>query len=538
MNYTIITLPRFAGAGQKIADYLNGELVLYSDHAFSDAFGVGGCIVALMSAGIAVRGCAPLLTDKWHDAAVVVVTPDMAYAIPVIGGHHGANECAKKLAGLGLTPVISTATEVMGKPSVEETAKETHRVIVNRDATRQVNGAILDGRSTILRADPPKIVLANPGVAVLVNESRYVIGIGCRLGTSEEEITSAIEEACASCGIDPKTVTLFGTTMKKFHEEGLHRAVAQSGGNLIFLDDATINAQMPHSASRAEMLGLCGVAEPCALALAAKGTLILKKTVFGRSNSMGKLWIVSSGPGSTGQLTPDAVKAIAQADVIIGNAFYLTMIEGLIRDKEVVYSSMGKEMDRAREAARLAANKNVAMISGGDAGVYGMASIVLEIVEHEFPGLDVAVLPGVTAACAAASRLGSPLSGDYVTLSLSDLLTPWNVIEKRLNLAFQMGTPVALYNPKSRGRPLNLHRALLIAASYRNNATPVGIVKNVFRTGEEQIITTLGELLENDDVIDMHSILIIGGEETRVWIEDEHVRGIITPRGYHRKYVY
>lgn len=180
---------------------------------------------------------------------------------------------------------------------------------------------------------------------------------------------------------------------------------------------------------------------------------------------MGTLWIVSSGPGSLQQLTPAAMKAIAAADVVIGNAFYLDMLEVLLKGKQVIRSSMGKEVDRAKEAARLAADCNVAMITGGDAGVYGMASIVLEVVEHEFPGTDVEVLPGVTAATAAASRLGSPLSGDYVTLSLSDLLTPWELIEKRLHLAFQMGVPVALYNPKSRGRPLNLGKQFRLLCS-------------------------------------------------------------------------
>ena len=117
--------------------------------------------------------------------------------------------------------------------------------------------------------------------------------------------------------------------------------------------------------------------------------------------------------------------------------------------KIVMHSSMGKEVERAREAVRLARNSKVAMVSGGDAGVYGMASIVLELVQHEAPNLDVKVIPGVTAATAAASILGSPLSSDFLVISLSDLLTPWEVIEKRLDLGFQMGIPMAVYNPRS-----------------------------------------------------------------------------------------
>lgn len=280
MNCAVVTLPRFAEGALRIAEFLHAEMYLYHADIFREIYETADCIVALMSSGIAVRGCAPLLTDKWHDAALVVVTPDLSYAIPVLGGHHGANDCVKRLAELGITPVISTATEVFGKVSVEETAKRSGCFVVNRSSTRKVNGAVLDTDVPVLRVDPPKILVANPGVSVLVNESRYVVGIGCRLGTVKEEIISAVSAAYALAGISGST--LFATTQKKFHETGLHEAAAEMGANLIFLDDATINAQIPQSASRASMLGLLGVAEPCALALSEKGRLVLKKTVFGR----------------------------------------------------------------------------------------------------------------------------------------------------------------------------------------------------------------------------------------------------------------
>ena len=282
MKIVVVTLPRFREAGMRIAAFLEAELVPYSAEVFINLYGNYDAIVCVMSAGIAVRCCAPLLTDKWHDPAVVVVTPDLRYAVPVLGGHHGGNEVAKRLADLGIEPVISTATEVMGRPSVEETARSGGFKIVNRSSTREVNGAILDSDVPIIRVQAPKIIVADPGVSVLVTDSPYVIGIGCRLGTTAEEIRSAISSACKEAGIPMESVTLFATTLKKFHEKGLHEGVAALAGNLIFLDDETINKQIPVTSSRAEMLGLCGVAEPCALALSKTGTLILKKTVFGR----------------------------------------------------------------------------------------------------------------------------------------------------------------------------------------------------------------------------------------------------------------
>lgn len=252
----------------------------------------------------------------------------------------------------------------------------------------------------------------------------------------------------------------------------------------------------------------------------------------------GALYIVGTGPGSPGQMTRDAVQAIESAEYVIGNSSYLTALAPFLVGKEVIRSSMGKEVERAQQAVDLARDHVVAMVSGGDPGVYGMASIVLEVLERSGSEIDVRIIPGVTAANAAASRVGSPLSGDFCVISLSDLLTPLPVIEQRLRAAFSMGIPVVLYNPKSRGRPHNLSLALGIAREHHAPGTPVAIVKNAYREGEEVILTTLGEAPGKEDLVDMHSTVIIGGSESRLWRMGDHVKGIITPRGYHRKYVY
>lgn len=251
------------------------------------------------------------------------------------------------------------------------------------------------------------------------------------------------------------------------------------------------------------------------------------------------LYVVSIGPGDLDNLTPLARRAIVEADVVIGNKFYLDQMAPLLEGKRIINSHMGKEVDRAREAVQLAAGSKVAMVSGGDAGVYGMASIVLELAQREAPGLKVRIIPGVTAATAAASILGSPLSSDFLVISLSDLLTPWEVIEKRLDLGFQMGIPMAVYNPRSHNRPGNLRKALEIGLRHARPDTPVGIVRNAYRGEEESFtVTDLRSLHDDDSIVDMHSMVIIGGEGTQLLKEGEDVRGIVTPRGYHRKYVY
>jgi len=252
----------------------------------------------------------------------------------------------------------------------------------------------------------------------------------------------------------------------------------------------------------------------------------------------GSLSIVGIGPGRREHMTARALRAIATADYVIGNASYLDPLEPLLTGKNVIRSSMGKEIERAKQAIDLARSSAVALVSGGDAGVYGMAGIVLEVLEHAGTDIDVEIIPGVTAANAAASRIGSPLSGDFAVISLSDLLTPLEIIEQRLDAVFSTGIPVVLYNPKSRGRPHNFSLAMEHAKKYLDARTPVAIVRNALRDGEKVIVTTLGEVEKVQEVVDMHTTVIVGGKESRVWKMGKDIRGIITPRGYHNKYVY
>lgn len=251
----------------------------------------------------------------------------------------------------------------------------------------------------------------------------------------------------------------------------------------------------------------------------------------------GKLYIVGTGPGKLEYMTVKAMKAIAGSDVVIGNALYLDMLQPLLTGKKVIRSGMGSEVERARTSVELSRTQVVSIVSGGDAGVYGMAGIVLEVLKNSGINVPFEVVPGVTAATSAASCLGSPLSGDFVVISLSDLLTPVEVIEKRLEHAFSMGVPVVLYNPRSHGRPHNLASALGIAKKHLAGSTPVGVVKNAYRDGEETIIKTLDDMIESHEFVDMHSTVIVGGEESITWRAGD-VTGMVTPRGYGRKYVY
>ena len=278
---------------------------------------------------------------------------------------------------------------------------------------------------------------------------------------------------------------------------------------------------------------------------------------------MSRLFIVGIGPGDLKHMTYQAREAIESSDTVVGYKTYLDLIAPLLVGKEVISSGMTKEVERCREAIRRAGEgRTVALVSSGDAGVYGMAGLVLELVaaetrppfgkggsggispieDSQIPlhtplskgdfktdpvnAIEIVIVPGVSAVQAAAAVLGAPLMHDFAVISLSDLLTPWEMIEKRLEAAAAADFVVALYNPRSTGRTRHINRAREILLASRPSETPVGIVRNACREGEERILSTLAEMPV--DRIDMFSMVIVGSSSTFV---DSKGR-MVTPRGY------
>ncbi|MDD1673485.1 MAG: cobalt-precorrin 5A hydrolase [Methanomicrobiales archaeon] len=277
----VISLPYFSDKAEIIARFLHADRREYTTDAFGEAFQKYRRIVAILSIGIAIRALSPLIRNKWEDPAVVVISPDMHYAVPILGGHHGANQLAKELGGAGIVPVITTATEVMGKDSVEGIADRECSDIVNRHSTRAVNAAMLEEDVPVYTIPGPAVVLVGPAVSVLLRRGEYTIGIGCRKGTPKEEVISALNSAFSEAYIEPPMVLAYATTLKKKGERGLREAISQLSGNLIYIDDQTINAQVVQSSSKAKSLGLQGVAEPCALALSKHKELVMAKKIYG-----------------------------------------------------------------------------------------------------------------------------------------------------------------------------------------------------------------------------------------------------------------
>ena len=246
--------------------------------------------------------------------------------------------------------------------------------------------------------------------------------------------------------------------------------------------------------------------------------------------SCGLISVVGTGIGSVENMTPQSVKALNDADVIIGYSTYLDLIPELLVGKEVITSAMMQEVDRCKSSFALAeSGKHVAIVSGGDPGIYAMAGLILEIAAKRNSKVKIDVIPGIAAVNGCAARLGAPLMHDFAAISLSDLLTPWEVITTRLEAAASADFVIALYNPKSKKRTEHIVEARKIILSHRDKTTPVGIVTAASRENEVIRITSLDKMLEED--INMQSTVIIGNSTTFSW------NGyMITPRGYKEKY--
>ncbi|HBB32235.1 MAG TPA: precorrin-3B C(17)-methyltransferase [Cyanobacteria bacterium UBA8803] len=382
------------------------------------------------------------------------------------------------------------------------------------------------------------------------------VGIGCERGTSKQLIATAVEQTCQRYHLALGAIAGIATIDLKADELGLVALCQERGWPLHtypaeVLSSVTVPTPSPIVAAE---VGTPSVAEAAALSaigdcLSPLSTpLLVPKQIFkleGQPGAVtvaiaqsqkeytgrtGQLLLVGTGPGQLDQMTPAAQTAVVQADAIIGYSLYIDLIAPLRRPGQIVEGlPITQERQRAKRAIELARwGLTVAVVSSGDCGIYGMAGLVLE--ELRVQGWDgktpeVQVLPGITALQAAASRVGTPLMHDFCAISLSDLLTPWEVIEKRLDAAARADFVTALYNPRSRTRTEPLAIAQQIFLKYRHSQTPIAIVRSAYREDEQITITTLDKLL--DIPIDMLTTILIGNQSTSIYTD-----WIITPRGY------
>jgi cobalt-precorrin 5A hydrolase/precorrin-3B C17-methyltransferase len=465
-----------------------------------EAFGHYRHLVLIMATGIAVRLIAPELRDKHQDPGVVVVDDAGSFSVSLLSGHKGgANELARKVASLiGAQPVVTTASEVS---------------------------------ETVIY--PPRSL---------------VLGIGCNRGTKADEIEQAAFQLLSEHGLSMKSVRNIATIDIKKNEPGLLEFAGKYSLPIEYFDKETLSrVKSPSRPSEIVLkhVGTPAVGEAAALLSSGNNSLVVPKVSFNRTVTLaiarldsagekeprGKLCLVGIGPGNPEHMTLRAREVINNSEVVVGYQAYINLIKPLLVQQEVVATGMGAEIERVKTAINLARKGSVvSLVSSGDTGIYGMAGLAGEILREQ-PGddIDIEVIPGVPSLTASAALLGSPISGDFVSISLSDYLVPGPEITLRLGLAALANFVIVLYNPRSKKRKHQLTEAREIIRRYRLPSTPVGIVTNAYRPEPEVVITDLEHML--DYKIGMKTTIIIGNATTFTFDD-----WMVTPRGYQAKY--
>jgi cobalt-precorrin 5A hydrolase / precorrin-3B C17-methyltransferase len=540
-------------------------------------FEAGHPIIGICASGILIRSVAPLLAAKREEPPVVALAEDGSVAVPLVGGHRGGNALARAVAeATGGIAAITTAGDVRLGFALDEPPRGWR--VGNPDAVKPVAAALLRGEpvslveetaaaewlraGTVRWAENGKQRIVVTDRAVVPDSATLVfhppvlaLGIGCERGCSAEEITDLACSALAEADLSAAAIAAVVSIELKLAEPAVHAVAEQLGVPARFFSALRLLAETARLSERSQAAfratGCWGVAEGAALAAAGSdGALVVPKRKSRRATCAvarasqpiaaeaigrprGRLAVIGIGPGGPCWRSPQASAALAQATAVVGYGLYLDLLGRAIAGKTRHASAIGEEKARVRLALDLAAaGGSVALVSSGDAGVYGLAPLLFELLDGkekpEWRSIELVVCPGISALQAAAARAGAPLGHDFCAISLSDLMTPWEVIRTRLEAAAAADFVIALYNPRSERRQGHLGEARQILLQHRLPETPVFVGRNLGRDAEQHHIIRLSELAEAE--IDMLTIVLIGSSRTRRIDGDPAY--LYTPRGY------
>lgn len=579
---TVVALsPSGLATARRLADGLTMPLHARTepaDRVFSDTaahiralFAAGEPILFVGAAGALIRLLAPLLADKTAEPPVLAVAEDGSAVIPLLGGHRGANDLARRAAALlGAQAAITTASDLALGVALDAPPAGWH--LAPDSDYKSVAAELLAGAPVRIEGDLPwlqearlhqvadaDLVLAvsveraapQPG-RLVYHPERLALGVGCERDAPPEELIRLVEATLAESGLAAEAVAGIFSLDLKADEPAVHALAARLGRPARFFPAARLEAETPRLANPSEIVyrevGCHGVAEAAALAAAGPaGRLVVAKRKSVRATcavalapapidvrqagaARGRLQLVGIGPGSADWRTPEAERAIAEADALVGYGLYLDLLGPLAAGKKRHEFALGEEEKRAAYALDLAAEgRTVALVSSGDIGIYAMATLVFELIDRggrpDWRRLEVGVAPGISALQAAAARSGAPLGHDFCTISLSDLLTPWPAIAARIRAAAEGDFVIAFYNPVSQRRRTQLAHAREALLAHRPATTPVVLARSLGRPDERVTVTTLAGL--DVETVDMLTVVLVGSSETRF-----DGRFVYTPRGY------
>lgn len=539
----------------------------------------GWTLVGFCAAAVMIRALASTLSDKWGEAPVLAVSEDGAVVVPLLGGHRGANRLADTLAdALGGAAAITTAGDrrlgfalddppagwVVGTP---DTVKAVTAALLAGDAVslrRECGPSTWPGEEAFSAVGPGGVadvlitdrsVAAAEGQVVLMPPT-LAIGIGCERNAPADGLVDFVREVFADAALDGAAIGAIGTVDLKGDEAALKALEGALARPVRLFAPAALEVLTPHLPNPSDLvfqeIGCHGVAEAAALALAGRDArFVVEKRRRGpytcaiarardrtvdveAGRAAGRLFVVGLGPGDAAYRAPAATQALLAADAVVGYRLYLDLAADVIGDTPTYESDLGAEEARAAKALALAAEgRTVALVCSGDPGIYALSTLVFELLagaeDRATRGVDVEVVPGVSAFQLAAARLGAPMGHDFCLISLSDLLTPVAAIRTRLQAAAAGDFVTAFYNPQSNRRRTLLPEARAVLLAARPGETPVAICRQLGRPEETVEVTTLADF--DPSVVDMLTLVVVGNSETKSFQTPTGPR-VFTPRGY------
>ena len=586
----VILQPSALPLAEKIAGQIHGKVHGPKDSAAAIVYGkfpehltalfiASHPIIAICASGILVRILGKRLSSKTAEPPIVAVSENGAAIVPVLGGHNGANRLAREIATLTQgTPAITTTSDTAFGVSLDDPPPGF--TLANRQHVKPFVTAMLAGAPVALEGSnewlathfvPPasggknqtqhlKITTSTAPISgsptcLVYHPHTLALGVGCERGVSPEELITHVEAALTANDLARQSVAAVFSLDLKADEAAIHALARHLGRPARFFTAVELNAEAERLANPSETVlaevGCLGVAEGTALAAAGPGSiLVVEKTKSSRTTCaiaeapapiinlpgkpQGRLFVVGLGPGTPDWRSPAATRALENATDWVGYGLYLDLAADLLHTQTEHRFPLGDEEPRVRHAIALATEgKDVALICSGDAGIYAMAALVYEVLDIAPQRIALDIIPGISAFQAAAARAGALIGHDFCCISLSDLLTPWEVIENRLNAAAAGDFVTAFYNPRSKRRTTQLERAVDIFTPHRTPDTPVVIASNLGRPTEAVKIVPLSAFDPAD--VDMLTLVMIGSSQSKTLTRGDGNAYAYTPRGYAKK---